>query len=104
MKVQEKPDVLRFLKDCRHEMPRCSRPQAGASGSRQRCLGMGQDETTYLILLDEDTACVSPWSVSEKMLQSEISSRNSISSLHGGEPTRGSRVSFTSHDLEIQGI
>ena len=26
VKVQEKPDFLRFLIDCRHEMPRCSRP------------------------------------------------------------------------------
>lgn len=60
VKVQKKPDVLRFLKDCRHKVLECSRPRASTSGSRQRCLGMGQDETTYLILLDEDTACVSP--------------------------------------------
>lgn len=53
-----------------------------------------KDETTYLILLDEDIACASPWSISEKMLGSEASSRNSISSLRGGEPTRGNWVAW----------
>lgn len=53
-----------------------------------------KDETTYLILLDEDIACASPWSSSEKMLGSEASSRNSISSLRGGEPTRGNWVAW----------